>query len=101
MGESPLQACSEVMQVDAARTEGTPLRANDQGAKGEDTCSQALLDLFKILLQALPLSIQLCVLLLQLLNSALSISIWASAQPSNPLPLRGRGRGGNCAQGHV
>ena len=56
----------------------TGLTTNDQAAEGQHTCSQALLDLFKVLLQALPLPIQLCVFLLQLLNSAVSATVWAT-----------------------
>ena len=52
---------------------------NDEDAEGQRTCSQALLDLFQVLLQALPLPIQLCVFLLQVLNSAVSAIVWATA----------------------
>ena len=68
--------CRSKLQAHICRSWDT---VNDESARGQRTCCQALLDLFQVLLQALPLPIQLCVFLLQVLNPAVSAIVWATA----------------------
>lgn len=68
--------CRSKLQAHICRSWDT---VNDESARGQRTCCQALLDLFQVLLQALPLPIQLCVFLLQVLNPAVSATVWATA----------------------